>query len=81
MAKRARLAQLAGLLADGVLTETSVRDASVKLRREVAEIEAQMADAGRADVLGPLIAADDVASAWAAGQRLSLSEAFAFLLA
>jgi hypothetical protein len=24
-----------------------------------------MADAGRADVLGPLIAADDVASAWA----------------
>jgi DNA invertase Pin-like site-specific DNA recombinase len=64
MALRARLAQLAGLLADGVLTETSVREASARLRCEVAEIEAQMADAGRADVLGPLITAEDVATAW-----------------
>lgn len=64
MAKRMRLAQLADLLADGTLTPEAVRTTSARLKGELAAIEEQMADAGRVDVLGPLVAAEDVRAAW-----------------
>ncbi|MGK5738889.1 recombinase family protein [Micromonospora sp. URMC 103] len=62
-ALRVRLDNLAGLLADGVLTEAGVRRESAKLRAKLAEVEAAQADAGRADILGPLINAPDVRAA------------------
>ncbi|MCZ2824184.1 MULTISPECIES: recombinase family protein [unclassified Modestobacter] len=64
-AKRARLGQLADLLADGTLTPEAVRTASARLRAELADVEARMADSGRADVLGPLVHAGDVRAVWA----------------
>ena len=66
MALRSRLGSLAELLADGTLTATEVRSASARLKAELAEVDAQMADAGRVDVLGPLVEAEDVAATWAA---------------
>ncbi|MFD6661727.1 recombinase family protein [Micromonospora chalcea] len=60
---RKRLASLARLVADEVLTEADVRRESPRLRAQLAEIEAQQADAGRADVLGPLVNAPDVRAA------------------
>ncbi|MFF5214782.1 recombinase family protein [Micromonospora sp. NPDC000442] len=62
-ALRTRLDNLAGLLADGTLTETGVRRESAKLRAKLEEVERQQADAGRADILGPLINAPDVRAA------------------
>lgn len=50
-AKRARLGQLADLLADGTLTREAVRTASARLPADLADVEACMADSGRADVL------------------------------
>lgn len=64
-ALRGRLDELAVLLADGTLTRAGVEAASARLRTELAEVEEGLADAGRADVLGPLVAAQDVAAAWA----------------
>lgn len=63
-ALRVRLDALAGLLADGVLTEAGVRRESAKLRTKLAEVEADQADAGRVGVLGPLIGAPNVQEAW-----------------
>jgi site-specific DNA recombinase len=63
-AKRARLGQLADLLADGTLTPEQVRTSSARLRAEIADAEARMSDSGRVDVLGPLVGADDVRAAW-----------------
>ncbi|SCG38134.1 recombinase family protein [Micromonospora zamorensis] len=60
---RARLDALARLLADEVLDEISVRRESKRLRERLAEVEAEMADAGRLDVLGPLVRAGDVRAA------------------
>jgi hypothetical protein len=65
MALRTRLGSLAELLADGTLSATEIRSASARLKAELAEVEAQMADAGRVDVLGPLVNAEDVAATWA----------------
>jgi len=63
-AKRARLGQLADLLADGTLTPEAVRTASARLRAELADVESRMSDSGRVDVLGPLVGAADVRAAW-----------------
>jgi DNA invertase Pin-like site-specific DNA recombinase len=63
-ALRVRLDSLAGLLADGVLTETGVRRESSKLRAKLAEVEAAQAVAGRVDVLGQLVGAPDVRAVW-----------------
>lgn len=64
MALRERLDGLAGLLADGVLTVVAVRRESGRLRNSLALVEAQLLDAGRVNVLGPLIRSDDVRAAW-----------------
>lgn len=64
MTLRERLDNLAGLLADGVLTDAAVRRESARLRDSLAEVESRLLDAGRVNVLGPLIGAQDVRAAW-----------------
>lgn len=63
-ALRARMDSLAVEFADGELTASQLRAASERLRSRLAAVEAEMADAGRADVLGPLVTADDVRAGW-----------------
>lgn len=64
VAIRSRLDTLASDFADGVLTASQLRTATERLRANLADAEAKMADAGRVDILGPLVAAADVRSAW-----------------
>jgi site-specific DNA recombinase len=66
-AARARLDELAALFADGVLTRSGVEAASERLRAELSQVEAELADAGRVSLLGPLAHpgdADAVRLAW-----------------
>lgn len=65
-ALRARIDGLAGLLAEGVLTVAGVRRESEKLRGKLLVAESALADSGRVGVLGPLVGAEDVRSAWEA---------------
>lgn len=65
-ALRTRLESLAGLFAEGVLSEVGVRRESAKLRTKLAEVESLQASAGRISTLQPLIGADDVWAAWEA---------------
>lgn len=64
VALRARLDSLAVDFADGVLTASQLRAATERLRARLAEVEGQMADASRVDVLGALVGAEDVRAAW-----------------
>jgi len=64
LAVDAKLDALAVELADDGLTLGQFRTATDRLRERRAQIEAKIADAGRVDVLGPLLAADDAAEAW-----------------
>jgi DNA invertase Pin-like site-specific DNA recombinase len=61
---RVRLEQLAVEFADGVLTGAQLRAATERLRSRIAELEGKLADAGRVDVLGPLLTGTDVRKAW-----------------
>jgi site-specific DNA recombinase len=61
---RERLNDLATALAEGVLSLHAVRDASERLRGQLKEVEAQMASLEASDVLGPLVAATDLAATW-----------------
>jgi len=70
-ALRERLDDLATGLEEGLLTLTAVRRSSDRLRHELADTEAQMHTATHADVLGPLVTADDVAQTW---QRCDLQQ-------
>jgi DNA invertase Pin-like site-specific DNA recombinase len=63
-ALRARLDQLATDFADGVLTASQLRTATERTRANLAAVEAEMADAGRVDILGPLVSAEDAAAVW-----------------
>ncbi len=63
---RERLDDLATGLEEGLLTLPAVRKSSDRLKRELAETEAKMAQLGRADVLAPLVTAGDVGAAWKA---------------
>jgi site-specific DNA recombinase len=63
---RARLDALAVEFADGALTGSQLRVATARLRERLADVEGQVADAGRVNVLGPLIGAEDVGAAWEA---------------
>lgn len=66
-AKRTRLEQVAVEFADDdTVTPAQLRAATARLRSRIAEIEAQLADAGRVDILGPLVQADNVDDAWEA---------------
>jgi DNA invertase Pin-like site-specific DNA recombinase len=61
---RERLKALAVDFADGELTAGQLRAASERIRERLADVERQLADAGRVDVLGDLIAAENVAAVW-----------------
>jgi site-specific DNA recombinase len=61
---RARLDSLAVEFADGDLTASQLRIATERMRSSLAILEAEMADAGRLDVLGDLVGAVDVQTAW-----------------
>lgn len=63
-ALRARLDSLAVEFADGSLTASQLRAATERMRAKLADAEAAMADAGRVDVLGPLVTSDDVRAVW-----------------
>lgn len=64
VALRVRMDSLAVDFAEGELTTSQLRAANARLREQVTEVEEQLADAGRVDILGPLVAADDVAETW-----------------
>jgi hypothetical protein len=64
LAIRIRMDSLAVDFADGVLTASQLRTATERMRSSLAEIEARMADAGRVDILGPVIRAADVKATW-----------------
>jgi len=61
---RTRLDGLGGLVADGTLTPAQVREDAAWLRSGIAQIESEMADSGRADILGALVSTMDVAMVW-----------------
>ncbi|WP_369044716.1 recombinase family protein [Sinomonas sp. P10A9] len=61
---RERLEQLVTAFTDGVLTAEQLRVGTERLRARDAEIDAQLADAGRVDVLGELVNAEDVRAVW-----------------
>lgn len=63
-ALRSRLESTAVEFADGVVTPAQLRAITGRIRARMAEIEANLADAGRVDVLGPLVTASDVREVW-----------------
>lgn len=67
MALRARIDAAAGEFAeDDTVTPAQLRTITGRLRARLADVEAALADAGRVNVLGPLLGAEDPAAAWAA---------------
>ncbi|MBQ1060042.1 recombinase family protein [Micromonospora sp. C41] len=64
VALRQRRTSLLGLAEDGTYTEAEVRERAARLAAQIADVEAKLADAGRVDILGPLIEADDIRAAW-----------------
>lgn len=62
---RRRLEDMAEDYADGAMTRQQFRTATEKARRRLAELEAEIAAAGAADVIAPLVTSGDVAAAWA----------------
>lgn len=64
LALRGRLDTLAEQFADGVLTDQQMRAANLRVRTRLAEVEGLLADAGRVNILGPLVNSDDVAATW-----------------
>jgi hypothetical protein len=76
-ALRARLDQVAVEFAeDDTVSPAQLRSITERLRARLGEVEAQLADAGRLDVLGPVVGADDVRAAW---QSLDLDRARAVI--
>jgi DNA invertase Pin-like site-specific DNA recombinase len=63
-AVRERLESIAIDFADGTLTSSQLRAATERLRARLRDLESELADAGRVDVLGGLVSADDVVAAW-----------------
>jgi site-specific DNA recombinase len=61
---RARLDAIAIEFADGHLTASQLRAASERMRESLSTVENEMAEAGRVDVLSPLIGAADIGAAW-----------------
>ena len=65
-ALRERLGRLGSLFAAGAISERDLTGGRAAGEGRLAEIAAELAEAGRESVLAPLIAADDVAAAWEA---------------
>jgi site-specific DNA recombinase len=64
LAAQLRLDQVAKEFAEGELTASQLRTINETLTAKIDDLNAQLADAGRVDVLGPLVAAADVRAAW-----------------
>jgi len=62
---RERLDALAIDYAEGAITSSQLRAATARLRERLAQLEEQIADAGRLDLLAPVLDSPDVAAAWA----------------
>ena len=65
-ALRSRLGQLGVDFADGVIDRSALRSGTARARSKLATVEAQIADAGRVNVLGELVLAEDVQAVWEA---------------
>jgi DNA invertase Pin-like site-specific DNA recombinase len=63
-AARTRLAQAPKLWAQGLLTDDELRDAKMDIGQRIAQLENQLAGDRRADLLRPLVTAEDVRAAW-----------------
>ncbi len=63
-AERLRLDQIAADYADGMLTGRQVKVATEKVTARLEQVEAALAEAGRASRLGPLLNAPDPGKAW-----------------
>lgn len=63
-ALRERLDGLAAAYADGAIDVRQLREGSERLRARLAEVEDQLATAGRGDALAGLLGAADVAASW-----------------
>lgn len=61
---RSRLDGAASEYADGSITAGQLRTITGRVRARLAAVEAEMADAGKVDVLGPIVTAADVAAVW-----------------
>lgn len=75
---RERLDALAIDYADGKITRSMMATAAERMRNRLEVLEGKLADAGRVDVLGPLVGAEDVRAAWGAlslGQKRAVIEA------
>lgn len=62
---RRRLNDLAEDYADGAVTRQQFRTANDRVRSRLGELETEMATAGAADLVAPLVTSGDVAAAWA----------------
>lgn len=62
---RRRLDDLAVQYADGMFTPQQFRTVNDRVRSRLGEVEADMATAGAADLVAPLVTSGDVAAAWA----------------
>lgn len=61
---RRRLDALAVDFADGELTGSQLRVATERIRSQLSDVDGQLADAGRTNVLGDLVGSEDVAAVW-----------------
>ncbi|NKR47085.1 hypothetical protein GS506_22315 [Rhodococcus hoagii] len=66
---RRRLEDMAEDYADGAMTREQFRTATEKARRRLADLEAEIAAAGAADVIAPLVTSGDVATAGRSSPR------------
>lgn len=64
LALRKRRTSLLNLAEDGTYTEAEVRDRARQLAGQIAAVEAKLADAGRVNILGPLVTTDDIRAVW-----------------
>ncbi|MEV0765179.1 recombinase family protein [Nocardia sp. NPDC050435] len=65
-AVRERLGSIADEFADGAITADQIRRMTERLRDKLATLEAEIAEAGRADVIAPIVNSVDIAATWKA---------------
>jgi site-specific DNA recombinase len=63
---RNRRRSLLSLIVDGTFSESEVRIRAAALDEQIGAVEGKLADAGRVNVIGPLLAAEDLRAAWEA---------------
>ncbi|WP_295790924.1 recombinase family protein [uncultured Microbacterium sp.] len=61
---RERMDALAVAFADGLVSASQLRSGTERMRARLNEVDAALADAGKTDVLGELVAANDVGAIW-----------------